>query len=185
MEITEKKIRFPMTEQEARTLRAGDYVYISGTVYVARDAAHARMQEALDRGDALPFDVKDNAVYYMGPSPARPGQVIGSAGPTTAGRMDKYAPRLIELGLRAMLGKGRRTEEVKEAARRCGCVYLATVGGAGALIAKCIKSSRVIAYEELGAEAVLEMTVEDLPAVVVLDCVGGDLYETEPAKYAR
>ena len=179
----EKQVRFPMTREHAAQLRAGDVVKISGVIYVARDAAHKRMTEDLAAGKDLPFDPTDNAVYYMGPSPARPGQVIGSAGPTTAGRMDKYTPELIRRGLRAMIGKGRRTQAVKDAAKEYGCVYLAAVGGAGALLASCIKASDVIAYPELGPEAVRKLIVEDMPAVVVLDAEGHDLYETEPARW--
>lgn len=179
----EKKIRFPMSREEAASLRAGDAVLISGTVYTARDAAHLRMTEALARGEELPFDIRDAAVYYMGPSPARPGQVIGSAGPTTASRMDKYAPALLDLGQRAMIGKGKRSQQVREAVIRNGAVYLAVIGGMGALAAKCIRSSEVIAYEDLGTEAVRRLTVENLPAWVVMDAQGNDLYLTAPEEY--
>lgn len=173
----EKQIIFPMKKEEAESLQAGDYVMISGTIYTARDAAHKRMQEALQQGEELPFAMQDQAIYYMGPSPAREGRCIGSAGPTTASRMDKYAPQLLDLGLRAMIGKGKRNREVKDAMIRNSCVYLAAVGGAGALLSKCITSSEVIAYDDLGTEAIRKLTVEHFPAIVVIDARGKDLYE--------
>ena len=179
----DKKIVFPMTAKEAKTLHSGDYVTISGVIYTARDAAHKRMKEALERGENLPFSIKDQAIYYMGPSPAREGRCIGSAGPTTASRMDKYAPELLDLGLRAMIGKGKRTEEVKQAIMRNGGVYLAAVGGAGALLSKCITSSEVIAYNDLGTEAIRKLTVENFPAIVVIDWEGNNLYETAIKEY--
>ena len=181
----EKQKDVPMSEEKARQLKAGDSVLISGTVYTARDAAHKRMDEALKKGERLPFDLKDNFIYYMGPSPARPGRVIGSAGPTTASRMDKYAPGLLDLGLRGMIGKGKRTDEVKEAVMRDGAVYLAAVGGVGALLSKSIISSEVIAYEDLGTEAVRKLEVKDFPAIVVMDSEGNDLYKTSPAFYRK
>ena len=173
----DRYIQAPISEEDAKSLRAGDYVYITGTIYTARDAAHKRMQEALDAGQELPFDVKGNVIYYMGPSPAREGRPIGSAGPTTASRMDKYAPRLLDLGLRGMIGKGKRTQEVRDAVVRNGAVYFAAVGGAGALLSKRILSSEVIAYEDLGTEAIRKLQVENFPAIVVMDCQGPNLYE--------
>ncbi|MBI2909481.1 MAG: Fe-S-containing hydro-lyase [Chloroflexi bacterium] len=178
-----RKITSPLDEKTVAELKAGDQVLISGVVYVARDAAHKRMVEALDRGEPLPFDVNGQTIYYMGPSPARPGQVIGSAGPTTAGRMDFYAPRLLEEGLRAMIAKGSRLPAVKEAMKKHKAVYFATIGGAGALIARTIKKSELVAYGDLGAEAVLRLEVEDFPAVVINDIYGADLYEQGKAKY--
>jgi fumarate hydratase subunit beta len=180
-----KNITVPMTEEEARALKAGDSVLISGTVYTARDAAHKRMDETIKRGEKLPFDVKDNVIYYMGPSPARPGRAIGSAGPTTASRMDRYAPKLLDMGLRGMIGKGKRTDEVKEAVMRNGAVYFAAVGGAGALLSKAIVSSEVIAYDDLGTEAIRKLEVRDFPAIVVMDSEGNDLYKTAPAEYRQ
>ena len=173
----EKKIHAPLISEEIKELRAGDYVYITGTVYTARDAAHKRMEEALNQGSPLPLDLKDNVIYYMGPSPARQGRPIGSAGPTTASRMDKYTPRLLDLGLKGMIGKGKRTPEVAEAIVRNQAVYFAAVGGAGALLSKCIVESQVIAYEDLGTEAIRKLTVKDFPAVVVIDSLVNNLYE--------
>ena len=173
----EKKIHAPLVSEEIKELRAGDYVYITGTVYTARDAAHKRMEEALNQGSPLPLDLKDNVIYYMGPSPARQGRPIGSAGPTTASRMDKYTPRLLDLGLKGMIGKGKRTPEVAEAIVRNQAVYFAAVGGAGALLSKCIVESQGIAYEDLGTEAIRKLTVKDFPAVVVIDSLGNNLYE--------
>ena len=155
----EKHITAPITKETAKSLHAGDYVYVTGTIYTARDAAHKRMDEALDRGEELPIDIKNQAIYYMGPSPAREGRPIGSAGPTTASRMDKYAPRLLDLGQTAMIGKGKRSQAVIDAVVRNGCVYLAAIGGAGALLSKCIKSSEVVAYEDLGTEAIRKLQV--------------------------
>ena len=179
----EKNINTPITEEAALSLKAGDYVFLSGTIYVARDAAHKRMTEGLDKGEELPFDIKGATVYYMGPSPAREGQVIGSAGPTTATRMDRYTPRLLDLGLKAMIGKGKRSPEVIEAMKRNKCVYFAAVGGAGALISKCIMSSEVIAYDDLGAEAVRRLEVKDFPMVVVIDSTGENLYDTAALEF--
>lgn len=172
----DKHVSVPFDKTVSESLCAGDYVYLSGTVYVARDAAHKRMIEALDKGEELPFDIKDQTVYYMGPSPAREGRVIGSAGPTTASRMDKYAPRLMDLGMTGMIGKGRRSPEVKDAMLKNSVTYFAAVGGAGALLSKCITDSEVIAYDDLGTEAVRKLTVKDFPVIVVMDCHGGSLY---------
>ena len=179
----DRQIQAPLDPQEIRTLRAGDYVKITGTNYTARDAAHKRMKETLDRGEALPFSLENNVIYYMGPSPAREGRPIGSAGPTTASRMDKYAPELLDLGLKGMIGKGKRTVQVKEAIGRNGAVYFATVGGAGALLSKKILSSEVIAYEDLGAEAIRKLEVKDFPVIVVIDSEGNNLYETAIEQY--
>lgn len=179
----EKQIQAPLLEEEIRDLRAGDYVYITGTLYTARDAAHKRMQEALDRGEDLPFDIRGQVIYYMGPSPAREGRPIGSAGPTTASRMDKYTPRLLDLGLKAMVGKGKRTKEVLDAVVRNKAVYFAAVGGAGALLSKCIKQSEIVCYEDLGAEAIRKIEVENFPVIVVADCHGNNLYETAVKEY--
>ena len=168
----EKKIHVPMTKEEAATLQAGDYVYLTGTIYTARDAAHKRMDEALDKGEELPLSIQDQIIYYMGPSPAREGRPIGSAGPTTASRMDKYTPRLLDLGLGAMIGKGKRSQAVLDAIVRNGCVYFAAVGGAGAILSKCIRKSEVIAYDDLGTEAIRRVDVEDFPVIVVVDSQG-------------
>ena len=199
----DKHIATPITAEVTKELHAGDYVYISGTIYVARDAAHKRFMEVLDKAeeqfvpeqqkeagrnkltDVLPFPLENAAVYYMGPSPAREGRPIGSAGPTTASRMDKYAPRLLDLGQKAMIGKGKRTQAVIDAIVRNQAVYFAAVGGAGALLSKCIKKSDLVCYGDLGAEAVLKLEVEDFPVVVVIDCEGNNLYETAVKKYAQ
>ncbi len=173
----DKHISVPFDSSVSTNLKAGDYVYLTGTIYTARDAAHKRMYEALQRGEELPFDVKNNTIYYMGPSPAREGRPIGSAGPTTASRMDKYAPALLDLGLIGMIGKGRRNQAVHEAIVRNNAVYFAAVGGAGALLSKCITSSEVIAYDDLGTEAIRKLTVKDFPVIVVIDKEGNDLYE--------
>lgn len=174
----DKHVITPITAEVAGNFHAGDYVYLSGVVYVARDAAHKRFMEVLDRGEELPFPIKDATIYYMGPSPAREGRPIGSAGPTTASRMDKYAPRLLDLGQKAMIGKGKRTQEVVDAIVRNQAVYFAAVGGAGALLSKCIKKSETVCYGDLGAEAVLKLEVEDFPVIVVIDSEGNNLYET-------
>ncbi len=181
----DKYINAPMSREVAATLSAGDYVYITGTIYVARDAAHQRMYEALRAGEALPIDVKDNIIYYMGPSPAREGRPIGSAGPTTASRMDKYAPELLDLGLTGMIGKGKRSQSVADAVIRNGAVYFAAVGGAGALLAQRIKKSEVIAYDDLGPEAIRKLEVENFPVIVVMDSKGNNLYETAVEEYKR
>ena len=178
-------MRVPFTRQEAATLKSGDYVYLTGTIYTARDAAHKRMYEALMKKEALPFDIRGNVIYYMGPSPAREGRPIGSAGPTTASRMDKYTPALLDLGMQGMIGKGKRTEEVREAMIRNGAVYFAAVGGAGALLSKSILSSEVIAYDDLGTEAVRKLSVKDCPVVVVMDSQGNNLYETAIKQYCK
>lgn len=180
----EKHIQVPISREDARNLKSGDYVYLTGTIYTARDAAHKRMQEALDSWAELPIDPDRNVIYYMGPSPAREGRPIGSAGPTTASRMDKYAPRLLDLGLGAMIGKGKRNQNVIDAIVRNGSVYFAAVGGAGALLSKCILKSDVIAYEDLGAEAIRKLEVKDFPVIVVIDSEGNNLYETAVKKYA-
>ena len=181
----DKHINAPISKEISRSLRAGDYVYITGTIYTARDAAHKRMDEALLKGEELPIDIKNQVIYYMGPSPAREGRPIGSAGPTTASRMDKYAPRLLDLGLKAMIGKGKRSKEVLEAIVRNESVYFAAVGGAGALLSKCIKASEVVAYEDLGTEAIRKLEVENFPVIVVADCEGNNLYETAIKEYQK
>ena len=180
-----KKITVPLTAEAVRDLRAGDAVEITGVVYQARDAAHKRLVALLEAGEDLPFELAGAVVYYMGPSPAKPGNVIGSAGPTTSGRMDAYAPLLIEHGLKGMVGKGLRTQEVKDAMHACTAVYFAATGGAGALLAKSIVGNEVIAWPELGAEAVARLEVKDFPAIVVNDCHGGDLYEEGRKRYAK
>lgn len=181
----DKKLTLPITKEVADTLTAGDYVYLSGEMYVARDAAHKRMDELLNEGKDLPINIENAAIYYMGPSPAREGRPIGSAGPTTASRMDKYAPRLLDLGLTAMIGKGKRTPEVIEAVKRNHAVYFAAVGGAGALLSKCIKESEIVCYEDLGAEAIRKLEVVDFPVIVVVDSKGNNLYETAVREYKR
>ncbi len=180
----DKHITTPITAETTKDLKAGDYVYITGTIYVARDAAHKRMIEALDRGEQLPIDIKDATIYYMGPSPAREGRPIGSAGPTTASRMDKYAPTLLDLGQKAMIGKGKRTQEVIDAIVRNQAVYFAAIGGAGALLSKCITRSEVVCYDDLGAEAIRKIEVENFPVIVVIDQEGNNLYETAIREFA-
>ena len=179
----EKRINTPITEEVTKELHSGDYVYITGYMYVARDAAHKRMIETLNQGKELPIDIKDSTIYYMGPSPAREGRPIGSAGPTTATRMDKYAPTLLDLGEKAMIGKGKRSKEVIDAIIRNKAVYFAAVGGAGALLSKCIKESEVICYDDLGAEAIRKLYVEDFPVIVVIDREGNNLYESAIREY--
>jgi len=179
----ERHLQAPISKEELKTLKSGDYVYITGTIYTARDAAHKRMYETLQNQENLPIDIQDQIIYYMGPSPAREGRPIGSAGPTTASRMDKYTPQLLDLGMGAMIGKGKRTQDVIDAVIRNGAVYFAAVGGAGALLSKCIRSSEVIAYEDLGTEAIRKLYVEDFPVIVVADCKGNNLYETAIEKY--
>ena len=190
----DKYITTPITAEVAEGLHAGDYVYLSGTVYVARDAAHKRLAEALDKAEGasveglrevLPFPIEDAAIYYMGPSPAREGRTIGSAGPTTASRMDKYAPRLLDLGQKAMIGKGKRTQAVIDAIIRNQAVYFAAVGGEGALLSKCIRKSELVCYGDLGAEAILKLEVEQFPVIVVIDWEGNNLYETSIQEYAK
>ncbi|MCI5501207.1 MAG: Fe-S-containing hydro-lyase [Lachnospiraceae bacterium] len=173
----DKYITAPITDEVVSDLKAGDYVYISGTIYTARDAAHKRMYESLMKGEDIPMELKNNIIYYLGPSPAREGQVIGSAGPTTSSRMDKYTPLLLEKGLKGMIGKGKRSVEVKEAMKKNNAVYFAAIGGAGALLSKCIKSAEVIAYDDLGTEAIRKLEVENLPVIVVIDNEMNDLYE--------
>ncbi len=179
----DKYIETPLTKEKVRDLRAGDYVYITGTIYTARDAAHKRMTEELAAGGELPFDVTDQVVYYLGPTPNREGQVIGSAGPTTSSRMDKYAPVLLDHGLTGMIGKGKRNKDVVSSMKENTAVYFAAVGGAGALLSQCIKESEVIAYDDLGTEAVRRLYVEKLPVITVIDCQGKDLYQTAPEQY--
>lgn len=179
----DKYITVPFKGQETETLKSGDYVYLTGVIYTARDAAHKRMSEALEKGEELPFDIRNNIIYYMGPSPAREGRPIGSAGPTTASRMDKYAPALLDLGLKGMIGKGKRTEDVRQAIIRNQAVYFAAIGGAGALLSKSIISSEVIAYDDLGTEAIRKLEVKNFPAIVVIDNQGNNLYETAIKDY--
>ena len=179
------RITTPLTEEAARKLKAGDSVLISGTIYTGRDAAHKRLVEALDRGEKLPVDLEGQIIYYVGPTPAKPGQAIGSAGPTTSGRMDAYTPRMLEQGLKGMIGKGYRNADVIEAMKKHGAVYFAATGGAAALIAKTIKSYEVIAYEDLGPEAVSKLTVVDFPAIVVIDSEGNNYYEEGQKPYRR
>ena len=181
----EKHITVPFDKETAKSLKAGDYVYLTGVIYTARDAAHKRMDESLNNGDKLPIDIDGNVIYYMGPSPAREGRPIGSAGPTTASRMDKYTPRLLDLGMGAMIGKGKRSQAVIDAIVRNGAVYFAAVGGAGAILSKCIKESEVIAYDDLGTEAIRKLTVENMPMIVVIDSEGNNLYETAVKEYQR
>ena len=181
----DRHITAPINKETARSLHAGDYVYITGTMYTARDAAHKRMYEILQKGGELPVDWKDQVIYYMGPSPAREGRPIGSAGPTTASRMDKYAPQLLDLGLGAMVGKGKRSQAVIDAIVRNGSVYFAAVGGAGALLSKCITSAEVVAYDDLGTEAIRKLIVENFPAIVVIDSEGNNLYETAIKEYRK
>lgn len=179
----DRYMKAPITKEDAAGLLAGDYVYLSGTIYTARDAAHKRMQETLDRGQELPFEISGNTIYYMGPSPAREGRPIGSAGPTTASRMDRYTPQLLDMGLGGMIGKGKRSKEVVDAIVRNGSIYFAAVGGAGALLSKRILSSEVIAYDDLGTEAIRRLEVEDFPVIVVIDSKGNNLYETAIKEY--
>lgn len=181
----DKYIKAPIDKKDTAGLRAGDYVYITGTVYTARDAAHKRMYDILAEGGDLPIDLAGQVIYYMGPSPAREGRVIGSAGPTTASRMDKYTPQLLDLGMGAMIGKGKRSPEVIEAIKRNGAVYFAAVGGAGALLSKCITASEVVAYDDLGTEAIRKLTVKVFPAIVVIDSEGNNLYETAIKEYCQ
>ncbi len=173
----------PLTDEAIAAIHAGDTVYLTGTILTARDAAHKRLIALLDSGEPLPYDLTDTIVYYAGPCPAPDGLPIGSCGPTTSSRMDRYAPRLIGLGQRVMIGKGQRSAEVKAAIVRHGGLYLGATGGAGALIARCVRSARVLAFEDLGTEAVRELTVEDMPLVAAIDCRGDDLYETGPAAF--
>ena len=173
----DKYICTPLTEEKVRDLKSGDYVYLSGTIYTARDAAHKRMTECLEKGQEIPFDIRNETIYYLGPTPSREGQVIGSAGPTTSSRMDKYTPVLLDLGLKGMIGKGRRSDDVIEYKKKNTAVYFAAVGGAGALLSQCIKKSEIIAYADLGTEAIRKLEVENLPVITVIDCEGNDLYK--------
>ena len=179
----ERHINVPFDADIVKELKAGDYVYLTGTIYTARDAAHKRMYETLQNGEALPFDIEGNVIYYMGPSPAREGRPIGSAGPTTASRMDKYTPALLELGMRGMIGKGRRTEAVRESMMKNQAVYFAAVGGAGALLSKSILQAEVIAYEDLGTEEIRKLEIKDFPVIVVMDCEGNNLYDMAIEQY--
>ena len=174
----EKYITAPINDEVVNSLEAGDFVYISGTIYTARDAAHKRLYEAINAGESIPFDLENNIVYYLGPSPAREGQVIGSAGPTTSSRMDKYTPLLLEKGMKGMIGKGKRSQEVIDAMNKNNAVYFAAIGGAGALLSKCIKKSEVIAYDDLGTEAIRKLEVENLPVIVVIDNNKNNIYES-------
>jgi fumarate hydratase subunit beta len=178
-----KMIITPLTEEKVKDLKAGDTVSITGTIYTARDAAHKRLIELVDKGKQLPFNIKDSIIYYVGPSPARPQRIIGSAGPTSSYRMDSYTPKLLDLGLRGMIGKGSRSKEVIESMKKNKAVYFAAIGGAGAYMAKCIKKCELVAYEDLGSEAIRRLEVEDLPAIVVIDCNGNNLYEIGQRKY--
>lgn len=181
----DRYVNAPMSKEDAKSLKAGDMVFLNGIIYTARDAAHKRMYETLQKGETLPMELKNNIIYYMGPSPAREGRPIGSAGPTTASRMDKYTPALLDLGLGAMVGKGKRSPEVKDAIVRNGSVYMAAIGGAGALLSKSIVASEVIAYDDLGTEAIRKLTVKNFPAIVVIDSEGNNLYETSVLEYKK
>ena len=181
--MMEYRLTTPVTREMLAPLKAGDTVLLSGTVYTARDAAHKRLMERLDAGEELPFPLEGSAIYYVGPTPERPGEVIGSAGPTTSGRMDPYSPRLLDLGQTIMIGKGARSQAVKDAVVRNGGVYLAALGGAGALMAESVHSLEVICWEDLGCEAVRKLEVQDFPLTVILDAHGGDLYQSGPAAY--
>lgn len=184
--MSEKKIIMaPFSEETVKELKAGDFVYISGTIYTARDAAHKRMYEAMEKGESIPIDLKENVIYYLGPSPARPGNVIGSAGPTTSSRMDKYTPLMLKSGLKGMIGKGKRSKEVIDAVVENQAVYMAAIGGAGALLSKCIKEAEVVAYDDLGTEAIRKLKVEELPVVVVIDKEGNNLYETAVEEFRK
>lgn len=178
-----RKIHTPLTREEARTLRAGESCLLSGVIYTARDAAHKRLCERLDRAEELPMDIRDAVIYFVGPTPAKPGQAIGSAGPTTSYRMDAYSPKLIRAGLTGMIGKGKRGDEVVAAMKECGAVYFGAIGGCGALLSRCIRKAEVIAYDDLGAEAVRRLEVEDFPVVVVIDSEGNNLYQTGREAY--
>ena len=180
-----KYINVPISKEDIEGLKSGDYVYLTGTIYTARDAAHKRMQETLQKGEELPIQLENNIIYYMGPSPAREGRPIGSAGPTTASRMDKYAPELLDLGLKGMIGKGKRSQAVKDSIIKNHAVYFAAVGGAGALLSKSIIKSEIVAYEDLGTEAIRKLEVEKFPVIVVMDSEGNDLYETAVLEYKK
>ena len=180
-----RTIQVPLSEEDINTLKAGDYVYLSGIIYTARDAAHKRMYESMHKGEVLPIELNGNVLYYLGPSPAREGQIIGSAGPTTSSRMDKYTPEMLDKGLKGRVGKGKRSPEVIEAMKRNGAVYFAAVGGAGALLSKCIKKADVVAYDDLGTEAIRKLEIENLPVIVVIDKDGNNLYETAKEKWKK
>lgn len=180
-----RTIQVPLSEEDINTLKAGDYVYLSGIIYTARDAAHKRMYESMHKGEVLPIELNGNVLYYLGPSPAREGQIIGSAGPTTSSRMDKYTLEMLDKGLKGMVGKGKRSPEVIEAMKRNGAVYFAAVGGAGALLSKCIKKADVVAYDDLGTEAIRKLEIENLPVIVVIDKDGNNLYETAKEKWKK
>ncbi len=179
----EKYVELPLTLEKVKDLKAGDSVYLTGTIFTSRDAGHKRMCETLAKGEQLPFDPTDATIYYVGPTPAKPGKVIGSAGPTTSGRMDAYAPTMMSVGVRGMIGKGHRLPPVVDAMKEYGAVYFGAIGGAGALLAQCIKSAEVVAYEDLGAEALRKLYVENLPVVVIIDCEGNNIYEQGRADY--
>ena len=181
----ERYIQVPLREQDIEELRAGDYVYLTGTIYTARDAAHKRMYDSMKKGEPLPIELKGNVLYYLGPSPAREGQVIGSAGPTTSSRMDKYTPDMLDAGLKGMVGKGKRSPEVIDAMKRNHAVYFAAVGGVGALLSQCIKEAEIIAYDDLGTEAIRRLYIENLPVIVVIDKDGNNLYETASKKWRK
>ena len=181
----DKKINLPITKEISENLHIGDFCYLTGDMYVARDAAHKRLMELIEKGEALPIELDGATIYYMGPSPAREGRPIGSAGPTTASRMDKYAPTFLDLGLKAMVGKGKRTKEVLDAVVRNKATYFAAIGGAGALLSERIKASEIVCYEDLGAEAIRKIHVEDFPVIVVADCHGGNLYESAVEEYRK
>ena len=181
----DRHIQVPLQEQDIEKLKAGDYVYLTGTIYTARDAAHKRMYDSMKKGESLPIELKGNVLYYLGPSPAREGQVIGSAGPTTSSRMDKYTPDMLDAGLKGMVGKGKRSPEVIEAMKRNHAVYFAAVGGAGALLSQCIKEAEVVAYDDLGTEAIRRLYIENLPVIVVIDKDGNNLYETASKKWRK
>ena len=179
----EKKLTTPLTAEKTKELRAGDNLLISGVIYTGRDAAHKRLVELVEKGEDLPVDLKDQIIYYVGPAPAKPGQAIGSAGPTTSYRMDAYAPTLLDLGLKGMIGKGKRSDEVVESMKKNGAVYFGAIGGAGALLSKCIKKAEVVCYEDLGAEAIRRLEVENLPVVVIIDSQGNNLYKQGREQY--
>ena len=181
----DRHIQVPLQEQDIEKLKAGDYVYLTGTIYTARDAAHKRMYDSMKKGEPLPIELKGNVLYYLGPSPAREGQVIGSAGPTTSSRMDKYTPDMLDAGLKGMVGKGKRSPEVIDAMKRNHAVYFAAVGGAGALLSQCIKKAEVVAYEDLGTEAIRRLYIENLPVIVVIDQDGNNLYQTAAEKWKK
>lgn len=180
-----QNITVPFTKDDYLSLKSGDYVYLSGTVYTARDAAHKRIYDTMKNNEELPIDLKGNIIYYLGPSPSREGQVIGSAGPTTSSRMDRYTPDMLDAGLKGMIGKGKRSTEVIESIKKNKAVYFAAIGGAGALLSKCIKKAEVVAYEDLGTEAIRKLQVENLPVVVIIDSEGNNLYETAPEKWRK